>query len=80
MIAIKNLPPTVPQLLLALLKSEPSAVVTNLQQDLVSSQHTESKEQLVKAGDRSIHPPSSINELLPLLEQLENFLEGVGYR
>ncbi|XP_028095349.1 uncharacterized protein LOC114295323 [Camellia sinensis] len=43
----------------------------------MASGEREFEEQLEEAGNRLLQPPSSVDELLPLLDQVENFLSRV---
>uniref|UniRef100_A0A5B7B4S2 Tudor domain-containing protein n=1 Tax=Davidia involucrata TaxID=16924 RepID=A0A5B7B4S2_DAVIN len=43
----------------------------------MASADRELEEQLMEAGNRLLQPPSSVDELLPLLDQVENFLSRV---
>ncbi|CAL5358865.1 unnamed protein product [Camellia sinensis] len=43
----------------------------------MASGEREFEEQLEEAGNRLLQPPSSVDELLPLLDQIENFLSRV---
>ncbi|XAR69997.1 hypothetical protein NMG60_11001803 [Bertholletia excelsa] len=43
----------------------------------MASAERELEDQLVEVGNRLLQPPSSVDELLPLLDQVENFLSRV---